>query len=193
MCGGILEKMKAEAKNYRMILVNNEHPLPEGFVAKDLIDMMQETPRHFFLFRSIMLNRECFEAANHMFAKAEKDGLNDFIISSGFRTRKEQEDAYGRWGEGKAARPGCSEHQTGLAIDLAAPGGMVEGSAYYEWLLNKAADYGFILRYPKDRDDITGYNFEPWHWRYVGVEAAREIMDKNIVLEEYYKQILRSL
>ena len=55
----------------------------------------------------------------------------------------------------------------------------------YEWLLKNAADYGFILRYPKDRDDITGYNFEPWHWRYVGVEAAREIMDKDIVLEEY--------
>ena len=174
-------------ENYHLLLVNNEHPLPKGFVAKDLIDVMQETPRHFFLFRRIKLNRECFEAANRMFAKAEIDGLDDFIIRGGFRTREEQEGAYGRWGDGKAARPGCSEHQTGLAIDVDFPGGVYENTPYYEWLLNNAADFGFILRYPKDRDDITGYNFEPWHWRYVGVEAAREIMDKDIVLEEYNK------
>ncbi len=88
------------------------------------------------------------------------------------------------------ARPGTSEHHTGLAVDLLHNECWEleeywEDSAAFDWMLENCADYGFILRYPKESQHITGVIYEPWHYRYVGVEAAREIMSRGITLEEY--------
>ena len=88
------------------------------------------------------------------------------------------------------ARPGTSEHHTGLAVDLLNNECWEleeywEDTAAFDWMMENCADYGFILRYPKSSQDITGVIYEPWHYRYVGVEAAREIMSRGITLEEY--------
>ncbi len=90
-------------------------------------------------------------------------------------------------------RPGQSEHNTGLAADLGGSGDYsleesFENTAAFRWLIENCADYGFILRFPKDKEAITGVIYEPWHYRYVGKEAAREIMDKGICLEEYLEE-----
>ncbi|MDR3313865.1 MAG: M15 family metallopeptidase [Oscillospiraceae bacterium] len=86
--------------------------------------------------------------------------------------------------------PGCSEHEAGLAMDIATPqlwdtSVSFEKSKEFAWLMEHGAEYGFILRYPKDKQSITNITYEPWHWRYVGVEAATEIMENGLCLEEY--------
>ena len=91
------------------------------------------------------------------------------------------------------AYPGRSEHQTGLAADIVTPAyqGLDDGYAETDaakWLLENAADYGFILRYPADKTEITRINFEPWHYRYVGIDAAKEIMENGLCLEEFLEQ-----
>ena len=96
------------------------------------------------------------------------------------------------------APAGYSEHQTGLAVDLGYKGrsylnGGFDQTAAYPWLMAHCADYGFILRYPKDAEQvkITGYDYEPWHYRYVGVESAKKIMSQGLCLEEYLDPSLK--
>ena len=86
--------------------------------------------------------------------------------------------------------PGTSEHETGLAADIVTPSYQrldagYAGTKAAKWLLENAASYGFVLRYPEDKTEITGIDYEPWHYRYVGVEAAKEIMAQGLCLEEY--------
>ncbi len=98
-----------------------------------------------------------------------------------------------RW----VARPGASEHALGLAADIVSGDWYLdhddlteefENTPQFAWLQAHAADYGFILRYPKDKAEVTGVNYEPWHYRYVGAEAAREITEQGVTLEEYWQQ-----
>ena len=91
-------------------------------------------------------------------------------------------------------RPGYSEHNTGLAVDLGGSGNFklemdFEDTAAFDWLMEHCAEYGFILRFPKGKEDITGVIYEPWHYRYVGKEAAKTIMEQGLCLEEYLEQI----
>lgn len=91
------------------------------------------------------------------------------------------------------ARPGTSEHHTGFAVDLVSEGYQIldekqENTAEQQWLMANCSRYGFILRYPNSKTDITGIIYEPWHYRYVGVDAAKEIMDRGICLEEYLEE-----
>ena len=81
--------------------------------------------------------------------------------------------------------PQTSEHNAGLCMDILSIYESFENTKEYRWLQAHAADYGFVLRYPKDKQNITKITFEPWHWRYVGVEAAKEMKAKNLCLEEY--------
>ena len=81
--------------------------------------------------------------------------------------------------------PGSSEHNLGYAMDIVCVEEWFENTEEFRWLTENAADYGFIMRYPKDKQDITKVIYEPWHWRYVGVEAAKEMKEKNLTLEEY--------
>ena len=88
------------------------------------------------------------------------------------------------------ARPGTSEHQAGLAVDIVDRSYQVldhrqETTAVQQWLMAHCAEYGFILRYPSDKSELTGVGYEPWHYRYVGTEAAQAIMERGICLEEY--------
>jgi len=91
-----------------------------------------------------------------------------------------------------SARPGHSEHQTGLAIDIMGSNedyNKFEESVEFEWMKNNAHLYGFILRYPKGKENITGFKYEPWHYRYIGKKVATIIYNENITLEEYLKKL----
>lgn len=136
-----------------------------------------------------------------MFDAAREDGVYP-IVASGYRTQQRQEEIYNEKfyayrAEGKSieeaqketelwvAVPGTSEHQLGLAVDINADGINSAGGEVYAWLETHAHLYGFIYRYPPEKTDITGVSNEPWHYRYVGVEAATEIYHQGICLEEY--------
>lgn len=136
-----------------------------------------------------------------MFDKMREEGLYPFV-REGYRTAKEQEELlrdkvqeYRREGYFKAraerlakswvALPGTSEHQLGLAVDINADKERSANDEVYAWLAEHAHRYGFILRYPQGKEKVTGTAYEPWHYRYVGEEAAKEIFEQRICLEEY--------
>ncbi len=110
-----------------------------------------------------------------------------------FRRRGYEEEDAQRAAGTVVKRPGYSEHNTGLAVDLGGSGNFkleedFSRTKAYTWLMENCADYGFILRFPKDKEAITGVIYEPWHYRYVGREAATYIMENNLCLEEYLEQ-----
>ena len=138
------------------------------------------------------LTDEALSAFYEMQAGAANDGISLWICS-GFRSYWDQYYLYWNYvdRDGRAeadrysARPGHSEHQTGLAMDLNNASRTFNGSAEAEWIAAHCAEYGFIVRYPADKEDITGFMYESWHVRYVGKELAREITDSGLCLEEY--------
>ncbi len=175
------------ASGSAVLLVNGDHPLPEDYEPGELVNLYEQK-RHFQLASSeIFLEKESFEAANRMFEQAEKDGVNGFILTSGYRSAQKQAEVYSQQQDGTAAQPGYSEHQTGLAFDVTArrDDGGFESTRQFEWLSEHCWEYGFILRYPEGREHITGTPYEPWHYRYVGVEIAQAIHANGWTLEEY--------
>lgn len=132
-------------------------------------------------------------AFEQMKSAAAAEGL-ELWIASGFRSYDTQSGLYNRYvsQDGKAAadrysaRPGHSEHQTGLAIDLNEISSSFANTAEGIWVANNCYKYGFILRYPKEKEAQTGYMYEPWHVRYVGVDVATKIYNSGLCLEEYY-------
>lgn len=176
-----------EEEKASILLVNADHPLPDGYQPDPLVRLYDQK-RHFLLARDdLYLTEEAFEAANRMFKAAEDEGLNGFILTSAYRSREKQQTIYKESEAGLAQKPGCSEHETGLAFDVTAR--TSTGSfAYTEqcrWLLEHCHEYGFIQRYPEGKESITGISYEPWHYRYVGVDSARKITRANVTLEEY--------
>ena len=125
---------------------------------------------------------------------AQAQGINISNSYSGYRSYQYQTQLYNNYvnqhGEEEAntfsAKPGFSEHQTGLTFDLKDFNGqLVEDPITSQWIKDNCAKYGFIVRYPEGKEDITGYIYEPWHLRYVGEEVANQIMNNNTTLEQY--------
>ncbi|MBR3289708.1 MAG: M15 family metallopeptidase [Clostridia bacterium] len=143
------------------------------------------------------LTDACYDAFLTMQRAAAAEGLN-LYISSGFRSYDTQDVIYNRYvaNDGRtnadrySARPGHSEHQTGLAIDLNGVLDSFGNTAEGKWVAAHAHEYGFILRYPKEKEAQTGYMYEPWHIRYIGtadsVQVATAIFESGLCLEEYY-------
>ena len=173
-----------------ILLVNAEHTLAPDYVPEGLVNLYEQ--RHSFrLARSdIYLTRETYEAAERMFAAAEADGMNGFYITSGYRSYDRQKEVYAESEPGKAQEPGASEHQTGMAFDVTAESssGNFETTPQYGWLCAHAHEYGFIQRYPANKSDETGISYEPWHYRYVGVEAATRIHATGVTLEAFLRK-----
>ena len=138
------------------------------------------------------LDSEAESAFNTLSEAAANQGL-DIYLSSGFRSYETQVriyesyvDSYGKESADTfSARPGYSEHQTGLVIDVNTIDDSFAGTPEAEWLANHAHEYGFIIRYPKGKESITGYKYEPWHIRYLGVEKATEVYNSGLTLEEF--------
>ncbi len=139
------------------------------------------------------LTSECAAAFENLRRAAALDGITIYI-QSGFRSYEDQERLYDQYviSRGKeaadmfSARAGHSEHQTGLTIDCNDASDSFVGTPEAEWLAEHASEYGFIIRYPKGKEDITGYKYEPWHIRYVGKDLAQELDSSGLTLEEYF-------
>ena len=142
------------------------------------------------------LTSDTFNAFLEMWKAAKKDDLS-LIINSSYRSYEEQEEIYNEYkalkgeeyADSIAAKPGFSEHQTGMAIDIqtyGSTGKTFEEFDEFKWLQENAYKYGFILRYPKDKEYLTGYSYESWHYRYVGYDVAKYIHDNDITFDEYY-------
>ncbi|MET3697338.1 D-alanyl-D-alanine carboxypeptidase [Bacillus oleivorans] len=183
------------------VMVNKSFKLPDSYRPADLA-----RPSVAFVFgnqqlEKALLREEAARALENMFAQAKKEEIT-LLAASGFRSFETQtvlfENEVKQVGYEKAsmavAYPGTSEHQTGLAMDITAAsvnyilteefGEKPEG----KWLANNAHKFGFILRYPLGKESITGYQYEPWHFRYVGTEMATEIFENKLTLEEYVGQ-----
>ena len=179
-------------------IVNRERPLPDGYVPPDLtipnvrlrLDPSAE---------QMQFSRQATPAIEEMFAAAQADGV-ELVFGSGYRSEALQRQFYesyvARDGQAAAdrysARPGTSEHQTGLAVDITTPSGVChleicfEDTPQGQWVAENAHKHGFIIRYLDSKEDITGYQYEPWHLRYVGVELATELHEANQTMEEFF-------
>lgn len=174
-----------------LILVNKFNYLDENYVPEDLVDMGLQ-----YAFSGKKIREEVYGAFKRLVKDAKKENLT-IVANSTFRTYDYQKNLYDnyKYSNGKeyadnyAARAGHSEHQTGLAIDVSTLNSTManfEETLEFEWLQEHAHEYGFILRYPKDKEFITGYNYESWHYRYVGIEIATKIKELGITFDEYY-------
>lgn len=180
-------------RNYNLILVNRQNPLSSDFTPPFLtycrIPWEDEenicSEKH-------MLTSEACAMLEYMYAVAKQNSV--FITGvSGYRSYERQKELYDNSiNKDYIALPGASEHQTGLAVDLSTPDienaldDRFEFTDAYRFLLKHGARFGFILRYPRGFEDITGYPFESWHFRYVGRNTAMTISERGISLEQYF-------
>ena len=178
-----------------LVLVNKYYKLPSDYVPQNLLKVSAS-----YGYEGNIVRSDVLESFINM-AEAAKNEDIVLIINSSYRSYDDQEDIwqYRKANSGQkkadqyAARAGHSEHQSGLAIDIAQFNSKeqdFENTPAFTWLTNHAHEYGFILRYPKDKEDITGYEYESWHYRYVGIETATKIHEENITFDEYYAYYL---
>lgn len=176
------------------MLVNKHYVLSEDFVPDDLVEF-DEKYRNDYVQSG---NREAVVAFGQMYEAAEKEGLG-LVINSSYRSYQDQKELcdyyrqiYGdNYVNQYVAFPGYSEHQTGLSFDIGSKTSNVfKKSKEYQWMLENAYKYGFILRFTTKNSSYTGFRSEPWHYRYVGKEIAQYIYDNDISYEEYYVQFL---
>lgn len=187
---------------WNLRLINGEHPLPDSFEAPKLKS---------FADGAHAVDKRIYQSLQAMLKAARKANRHPVVCSS-FRTHTKQKELYrarvqqckGEGLTGKkareeaafwVARPGCSEHEAGLAVDLVDESYQEldkkqEKTKAQKWLMKHCADYGFILRYPTDKSDITNIGYEPWHYRYVGKEYARAITDSGLCFEEWLETYL---
>ncbi|MBR5684602.1 MAG: M15 family metallopeptidase [Muribaculaceae bacterium] len=172
-----------------LMLINRSHYLNEHYKDSTMVDFEKH-----YAFGKNMAVKTVVEA----FYKMRKDCIQQtnahLMVSSSYRSYSEQQDTHKQYKKSLVAQAGYSEHQTGLSLDIVslehlekwAFGKSEEGI----WVRENCHLYGFILRYPEGKAHITGYDYEPWHLRYVGVEAAKRIHDEGITLDEYYAYYL---
>lgn len=180
-----------------LMLVNKFNKLSKDYNPDDLVDVS-----NVYSFGSGQkLRKDAFDAFKDMFNDAKKEGLT-LIINSSYRTYEEQEETYNyyyerngkKYADSIAARAGFSEHQTGLSIDIQtynSSASTFENFDEFKWLQDNSYKYGYILRYPKNKEYLTGYNYESWHYRYVGIEVATYIHENNITFDEYYAYFIK--
>ena len=142
-----------------ILLVNADNPLPDAYQPTDLINLSEQKGKHFQLAQDkILISATVYEAMEAMFTAAQRDGVTGFIISSGYRSYDKQEAVFQSSTGGIAAKPGTSERESGLAFDVTAYGNAnFELTPQFAWLSEHCGEYGFILRYPKGSESITGY------------------------------------
>ena len=195
----------AESETY-LTLANKQHPLGKDFVPAALSHLPAELTLYG---KDIQLESTVAVAAEALVRELHARGYTDILITSGYRTYEYQQGLFNTYMANEAsahpdwsreeceakvltysARPGTSEHQTGLCMDLISEDHLALDETFannpaYAWLTENAHHFGFILRYPADKTAVTGYDYEPWHYRFVGVEAATRMHSSGETLEEY--------
>ena len=189
-----------------LVLVNKQNPVGDSYAPAE----MGVIPSDITLYgKEISMEKYAALAAEALVRELHAVGYTDIVITSGYRSYTYQQSLFNTymnqekakhptWSQAQceaevltySARPGQSEHQTGLCMDLISTKNVVLDESFaanpaYAWLTENAHKFGFILRYPKDKEDVTGYSYEPWHYRFVGVTAAGSIHGAGITLEEY--------
>ena len=191
------------------MLVNKEHPLADGefFTPADLVQLNKELSSKLVTikYKKTRGVKAAVDALKEMLEAAKEDGLGKWQISAGYRTWDDQvsmlnskvksiQKSHKDWSSSKARRaalrtvaePGSSEHHLGLAFDINKKGSSkFAGTKQSDWLNEHCWEYGFIIRYQKEKEKITGFEAEPWHIRYVGIEHALYMRDHDLCLEEY--------
>ena len=182
---------KTDISKKKLMLVNKFNYLDENYAPDDIVKVSVQ-----FAYGDNEIKKEVYEKFRSMYNDAKKEGLY-LIITSSYRDynfQKELWDSYANqkgdeWADSVSARAGYSEHQTGYTLDIVtynANMSSFEKTDEFKWLQDNAYKYGFILRYPKDKEDITGYSYESWHYRYVGKDVATKIKKLGITFDEYY-------
>lgn len=184
----------SEADGWNLILVNSEYHIPEDYEV-ELVTLRGGQ----------QVDRRIYPDLQAMFDDMRSQGVYP-IVASGYRTeekqrqlleeeiREQRSKGLSRWSARREAlkwvsKPGTSEHQLGIAVDINQEGSLSTAKEVYDWLADNAHRYGFICRYPGDKTAITGVSSEPWHYRYVGREAAAYIWENDLCLEEYLDQL----
>lgn len=179
-------------KKNNLQLVNTNYKLSKIYIPKTLtevanVDYIKRTNV------TMMIDQNTLNAYILLFNDSLLHNLNLTIFSS-YRSYEYQESLYNKEDNSYVASPGSSEHQTGLAIDISTKSAGLtqhfDNTPECIWLTNNAHKYGFIKRYPKEKEHITGYPYESWHYRYVGIEVAEIIYNNNLTLEEYFYQYI---
>lgn len=194
-----VETLAGNTDTWSMILVNEEHPLDASYVPEQLTEISA----------GCLVDARIAEDLGQMMQDGAAQGLSMYVTSA-YRSYDQQIETFNasmqnRLNQGmtplqayqetsvQVAVPGTSEHATGLAVDIistqySALDERQGDTAEQQWLMAHCCEYGFILRYPPEKSDITGIIFEPWHYRYVGKDVAREITEQGLTLEEYLGQ-----
>ncbi len=181
----------------KWVIVNKRRSVPESFVPELTVPNVRLRLAH--TEQQMKVSSQAVTAIEEMFQAAQADGIN-LVFGSGYRSGTLQRQFYESYrskdgqvaADTYSARPGHSEHQTGLAVDLTSPGGACHLQTCWQdtvegkWTAANAYKFGFILRYPEGKDAITGYQYEPWHFRYVGKELSVEIQKTGQTLEEFF-------
>lgn len=191
---GIFEQSASMEHGWNLMLVNQDYRVPRNYKV-ELTELSNGQN----------VDSRIYPSLQQMFDDMRAQGIYP-TVASGYRTSKKQQSlmdekiksfiaqGYSRSNAATEAlkwvsAAGYSEHQTGLAVDINADGVNSTGNQVYDWLADNAWEYGFILRYPEDKTEITHTSFEPWHYRYVGTEAAKVIFEQRICLEEYIEML----
>ena len=198
----IIDKIKIKKKNeveldWNLLLVNTNNKMPDNYdIPLENIDQHRS------------FDKRAVQYLTQMISAIRNVGISNIWIQSAYRTPEDQQKLfedqvqayiYQGYNE-KTARelterminkPWHSEHNLGLAVDFNYVNREFENTAAFQWLQENAQDYGFILRYAEEKEDITKVSYEPWHWRYVGEEHAKKMKSQNLCLEEYIEQITK--
>lgn len=180
------------------VIVNKQNSIPISYVPNLAVpDVRLRLSANE---EQMQISSEIKSQVEELFSSASADGV-ELVFGSGYRSSNLQKQFYDSYvardgiaaADTYSARPGHSEHQTGLAFDITTPEGIchleicLQEAPQGRWVAENAHRYGFIIRYQKDKDNITGYQYEPWHLRYVGVELANEINNSKQTLEEFFE------
>lgn len=187
-------------EGYSMI-VNKYYELGSDYEPDDLVDIPWKY-RLGLENEKVLVRKQAYDAYMEMWEAANSEENIYLLALSGYRSYADQERVYKQYEDYKgtkyadsiAARPGYSEHQTGLSLDIYSKECQTQAgfkdSKTYAWLIKNAHRFGFILRYPENKQKLTGYNYESWHYRYVGVELATKVYEEGITYDEYYAYYL---
>lgn len=171
-----------------LLLVNKEYPVREESVKADIVNLFEQkdlVQGYGLLDTNIRLSKSVAQTFLKMIEDAKGDKVNNFLISSGYRDFEEQDGLYQQKGSDYALPAGYSEHNLGLSLDIGSTEAEMSTASEGKWLKENAWKHGFILRYPEDKTAITGIQYEPWHFRYVGMPHSAIMQERGFTLEEY--------
>ena len=187
----VIDTEKVDISDWKLTLVNYENSLPEDF-----------EPELAYIDKTRQFDVRAINELKEMMNDMKNDGIQNVWVQSSYRSIKRQKELFEKKinlyvSQGKSRqeaeklalklvnKPGTSDHNLGLAVDFNYVDYSFDDTKGYEWLKENAENYGFILRYPKEKVDITKVNYEPWHWRYVGKENAKKMNELDMCLEEF--------